>query len=870
MSVVPVSVFAVDVDNNSTGNSLNSLDGHKSIAIENGYNPEDIKFKGTLTFQRSICGYNGYYFKVDTVLEGSIFTGDEIHVMVYTSSMPEPLHNYDYPLEIGDKAEIYAIKYYDAKSYDSWVDNEVWGATITSSADYYVKKLESEPSLAISVWTDKSEYNIGETVTIYYQTNKKCNTKLTITKPDGGKVVYGPNEIPKCTRSKSPTAGYPIGKRTVVFEAWAGSESKKATCYFDVVEEAKEVKFRGKILADYQWISFHSFDVKIDKVLDDPTGNLQEGETVNVYGHRSGPAQVDDVTVGDEVEVFGEYRGYVGTYEQIFLSDWGESSSDHYVKKIEEKPAPEIIKVTYPTTCVEEGEYVTISVTVKNNGGASSEGYISVSFPNDEYIPTSSVSGTGNGYNKLYPKESEIWGKYGRIRSSKDPLVELQDFNWYGGEKHTLTMSVKPNSGSDEIVFYVRAALKNDADGDYERDPTYTRYTDQQGWYAKKYSVDVCDKPDLIDVDIINRFDDKTPQYIHDVFTWVKCVVDKMLRDAVLSFANAPEEPGFYIDNTINLKFENYQEIHKVSVIFGTDYVYLDEIIFNNAGNGVYTRNVQIESPVKWRYDTVNTIFKSLSDTGKLPAVPEIGPATLPEVRLQSVLVELNDGSTVSFDINERMKMFSKSNTFPTLVNRDQDNIVANCPIHLLVIDKQGRKVGIEKSSTSYLEFHEIPNAIYSGDTEPEYIILCDIPEYSVVIQAVEEGKFIFKIDRSATKTTMTYLDVPVTETTIATVDVSKANPAYTMEIDKYGDGTTIETKEPDSIETIGCTYDHDGDGIVEDDLDDLMLATDAYLGFNTGIEYDADGDGIVEDDLDDLMLATDAYLGFITCEGAD
>ena len=193
--------------------------------------------------------------------------------------------------------------------------------------------------------------------------------------------------------------------------------------------------------------------------------------------------------------------------------------------------------------------------------------------------------------------------------------------------------------------------------------------------YVKK--VDVSDKPDLIDVDIINRFDDKTPQYVHDVFTWVKCVVDKMLRDVFLSFVNAPKEPGVYIDNTINLKFENYQEIHKVSGIFGTDYFRWDEITFNNAGTGVYTRNVQIESPVKWRYDLVNTIFKSLSGTGKLPDVPEVGPATLPEVRLQSVLVELNDGSTLSFDVNERMKMFSKSNTFPVLVNRDQDYIVA-------------------------------------------------------------------------------------------------------------------------------------------------------------------------------------------------
>jgi parallel beta-helix repeat protein len=101
-----------------------------------------------------------------------------------------------------------------------------------------------------------------------------------------------------------------------------------------VPEAAKEVKFRGEILADYPIISFYSFDVNIDEILDDPTGNLQKDETVNVYGHRDGPAQVDDVTVGDEVEAFGEYRGYVGTYEQIFLSDCDKSSSDHYVREI--------------------------------------------------------------------------------------------------------------------------------------------------------------------------------------------------------------------------------------------------------------------------------------------------------------------------------------------------------------------------------------------------------------------------------------------------------------------------------------------------------------------------------------------------------
>jgi hypothetical protein len=128
---------------------------------------------------------------------------------------------------------------------------------------------------------------------------------------------------------------------------------------------------------------------------------------------------------------------------------------------------------------------------VANNGRASSEGYISVSFPNDEDV--SGVSGTGNEYNKVYQKDDLIWNSAGVQMNAVDPLVELFDSDWEGGQKETITMNAKPNSGSDEIVFYVRAALKNDADGSYERDPTYSSHTDQQGWYAAKYSVDVCE-----------------------------------------------------------------------------------------------------------------------------------------------------------------------------------------------------------------------------------------------------------------------------------------------------------------------------------------------------------------------------------------
>ena len=198
--------------------------------------------------------------------------------------------------------------------------------------------------------------------------------------------------------------------------------------------------------------------------------------------------------------------------------------------------------------------------------------------------------------------------------------------------------------------------------------------------------------------------------------------------------------------------------------------------------------------------------------------------------------------------------------------------IRSECPVNLHMYDSSNNHIGLDEYGNPETE---IPYSIYTQDENGDFegILIIDFDSddfYEVVIEGTGNGKFNLtsEIIGQDKKQKIAYLNVPVYTNTIATIDVSQTNPTYTMEIDKYGDGTAIETKEPDSIETITvCPYDHDGDGIVEDDIDDLIMATDAYLGFITGSEYDHDGDGIVEDDIDDLIMATNAYLGFIACE---
>jgi len=784
LSMMPVSGFAVNGNTNSASNTLNYSDetimpfltDNTPVTIESEEEPKEVKFKGTLTFHNSIIGWSAYYFKIDEVLEGSIPVDDEIRVMVYCSANPDPLHNYD-SLEIGDKAEVYAIHW--EKGYDSWVGHEVWGASITSSADYYVKKLGSEPSLSISVWTDKTEYEIGDIITIYYQTNKECTAKLTITKPDGGEVVYGPNEIPVCTRSKLGTAGYPTGTRTVTFEAWVGDEHKTATCYFDVVEEAKEVKFRGKILTDSPIISFYSFNVKIDEVLEDPTGKLQKGETVNVYGHRSGPAQVDDVTVGDEVEVFGEYRGYVGTYEQILLTD-----SDHYVKEIEK---PNII-VTGGLPYYEEPLQVffkdsEVHVTVQNPDEYT---YIVEYWEDDlldknnrlviderEWIKEETFKAKTTSESEFYLILEELPIGLYRVR------IEGTD---YWSNNFYVIFNVK-NSVHDETI------IENYWNNIYTK--SWGAGFNFLGYYKKPLfivSTSHYDEELLLTMASISGEGKDVRPFTEDIAiskfaTWVGIFMD----------AKIPSDPPNDIINYIEIIKSGNNPVgdcdgHSIFLLALARSSGIPARLINGFGdiNG---------KSFEWKHAWTEVYNHGNWQVWDCLYVSE------PYFSYEKY-IKARDVNCV-YDIFDERAVDRCPDYGPCDKSRDIVTGMIKCPADLHAYDYQGRHVGVNAQGGIDLE---ISDAYYSGpDSEPESIVIFDQTEdITFKVDAVDIGEFNFILTKSKdTKTTtVNYLDVPITETTEATVDVSEANPTYTMEIDKYGDGTEIETKEPDSIES--------------------------------------------------------------------
>ncbi len=79
------------------------------------------------------------------------------------------------------------------------------------------------------VWTSKREYKVGETVKIYYRVEPypegcpipTASARLTITKPDATQVVYDLGEMSVgTTYFIKGTAGEPLGRREILFEAW--------------------------------------------------------------------------------------------------------------------------------------------------------------------------------------------------------------------------------------------------------------------------------------------------------------------------------------------------------------------------------------------------------------------------------------------------------------------------------------------------------------------------------------------------------------------------------------------------------------------------------------------------------------------------
>ena len=125
----------------------------------------------------------------------------------------------------------------------------------------------------------------------------------------------------------------------------------------------------------------------------------------------------------------------------------------------------------------------TITIKYKNEGGDASTAFISPSFSSDAEVASASGDLSLDG---IYKPGDWIWNSNGNQMKAKSTLVDFKG-SFSSDSTKTFTIKIKPTQ-EGTTWFKVRAAMKRD--GNYQRDPT-SGTTDQQGWYAREYSITV-------------------------------------------------------------------------------------------------------------------------------------------------------------------------------------------------------------------------------------------------------------------------------------------------------------------------------------------------------------------------------------------
>jgi hypothetical protein len=170
-----------------------------------------------------------------------------------------------------------------------------------------------------------------------------------------------------------------------------------------------------------------------------------------------------------------------------------------FTVKVKGEPVP-TMAVIKPETLF-AGKTATISISVKNSGRATDKAYTSISFMDDIKVVEYSVGG------KLYGRGEKINHKNESTpRASDYELVEWCEKIDSAAER-TYFVKIKVDPAKWLILrpasqqrFMARLAFLQGTGGNYVRYPAEGPYTDQQGWPAEAYWINVVYTDDMAQI----------------------------------------------------------------------------------------------------------------------------------------------------------------------------------------------------------------------------------------------------------------------------------------------------------------------------------------------------------------------------------
>jgi formylglycine-generating enzyme required for sulfatase activity len=153
------------------------------------------------------------------------------------------------------------------------------------------------------------------------------------------------------------------------------------------------------------------------------------------------------------------------------------------------------------------GQSFTVTATVRNDGTASNQGWISISFPSftnpsDGQWISSTSSGDNPGH-AVFLAGSPIYDAACQEMAAEYLLAEYGDLGWNEDETNIYSVTVRPQDVGP-FSFYVQAALRVDGETECEYVTALPPngaggYTDQRAWPVKRFEITVTDSGPIPD-----------------------------------------------------------------------------------------------------------------------------------------------------------------------------------------------------------------------------------------------------------------------------------------------------------------------------------------------------------------------------------
>ena len=156
-------------------------------------------------------------------------------------------------------------------------------------------------------------------------------------------------------------------------------------------------------------------------------------------------------------------------------------------------PEPVITNVSISPAQAAVGEQITIAVTVRNDGGFSNEGGISISIPllnqsGDTSYVSDATTHSNDSFPSFYPKGKTIYHRDGTTFTSGYMLAEFVDTNFAPNEEKTFRIRITKPDRSGDFKALVRSTMRSSVDSNvWINTPNTSNTQDQQGWDADSY-----------------------------------------------------------------------------------------------------------------------------------------------------------------------------------------------------------------------------------------------------------------------------------------------------------------------------------------------------------------------------------------------